>query len=792
MKMNISEAVHEALQRLTAAESTPELVARLILEAAASLPVPMEQPDDAGVQPVAMLCEPSVANTAAAQQDEAQPKRSELCVVDSCDECCAAATKLVMRGASGKRVSAASTADSLHETGAHKAKQIKADRIDARRQDEVDAARKVATNRGFTVPRKSIDSISPEHRATRLSALLLELRAHAADLGEDLDVGDCLALHSLHLDKTASNFVCESPELQRLKSAWQQDSIDEYMATLSMSNDEALYLKDKMMTSYEAWDLMRRMSGANSVWPGANALKMLANEYNAYLADRLGLVQTDKKGYRVDIQKLHEWIVEQQILSGVPAHKIPKKIRYKISLDGSMMGSHEVELVALVPLNLGVAAQSLHAVYPLALYEGKEKRVELEKDLGWISPELRVLEKKQHLAQTGRIHQCEFILCADLFALAKVMRGLDGNGSCPCCAGERSRNQGWDDSALEVWTEVPDEDLPQNLFGLRLRACVVCLLHMKVRVVGTLLKHMAREIEKNKEALDAFEVAMQGMVGTFQLTREKEKKNKKTVKSCYVSAMQGEQCDKILKMVREVGKVMCPQKNGQICENKWLPVMDAMRMQCTAVRLDKWTELWQIFTELYDTLNSSVNVSEDALSRYEVSVARFSDLFSGGNGVSGLKTLKDVTPYVHILVHHSAAYLKLFGSLRDLGQEGFEAAHKRTKQYYAKTNMGGGKQGDPASAHKQVLLKLFRHQYLALKTRSKSKTQKRLNAMDRYVATMSDKHKSRAKTQWRVRKADIAKRYRTRLIRKDRKEQRNKAVKNGRNQLRKWKKANSP
>ena len=61
-----------------------------------------------------------------------------------------------------------------------------------------------------------------------------------------------------------------------------------------------------------------------------------------------------------------------------------------------------------------------------------------------------------------------------------------------------------------------------------------------------------------------------------------------------------------------------------------------------------------------------------------------------------LKTLFDVSPYIHILVCHSYAYLKEYGSMRDLSQEEFEAAHKRTKQFYAKTNMGGGKNGDDA------------------------------------------------------------------------------------------------
>jgi hypothetical protein len=788
IKMNIRDEVYEALRRLTEASqtSTSDLLQSLVMASAAALPMTKEETNDAVVQ------SPSSSMTSAADVAEAAAadEPPTCMVIDECtDRCCAASPLIKKRKGGETRVSAASCGQ---DEGDHAVCAAKQNKAEGARQVQMDTdtkdARTRAVERGFSLPRKKFATLTAEQQSARLSYLLLELRAHAEDLGEDLEVGDCMALHALRSDKTASKFVASSPELQRLKDAWQAESIDEYKATLSMSGDEALYLKDQMMTSYESWDLMRRMSGVNSVWPGGYALKALAKEYNNYLAERLGLVRTEKTGYRVDIHMLHEWIVEQQLLAGVPAHKIPKKIKYKLSLDGSQMGSRDVELVALVPLNLGVAAQSLHAVYPLALYEGKEKREELEKDLGYLSAELRVLEQKQLCAHTARIHSCEFILCADLFALAKVMRASDGNGSCPCCGGERSKNQGWADHALEVWERVPDDDLPQNLFGLPLRQCVFCLLHMKVRVVGTLLKHMAREIENKKEALDEFEVAIQGMVHTFKLTRAKEKKNKKVVKSCYVSAMQGEQIDKIMRMVRNEGKVLCPQKNGEIYQDMWGPVMAALRMQTTAARSDKWAELWSVFVELYDTMNSHVKVNEKAVSEYEISCARFSHLFSGGNGVAGLKSLKDVTPYIHILVNHSAAYLREFGSLRDLGQEGFEAAHKRTKQFYAKTNMGGGKDGDLASAHKQVLLKLFRHQYLALKTRRQSKSKRRLNAMDRVVLDQSDKYESRRAVQQRARLTDNTRRYRNRLINKQRLAYRNKAVHNGRNELRRWQK----
>lgn len=402
--------------------------------------------------------------------------------------------------------------------------------------------------------------------------------------------------------------------------------------------------------------------------------------------------------------------------------------------------------------------QSLHAVYPIALYEGKENRAELEADLGWLRPELRRMEQLYCSDTTGMTHRCEFILCADLFALTKVMRGKDGNGTCPCCDGKRAKHTGWSEEATEVWETIPDETLDDSLFGLPLKSCAPCILHLKVRVVGTMLKHMAREAEAaGKSQLDQFEAGVQAMIKTFRVSRKGEKKmNGKLIKLCYVSAIQGEQVDKILNHIRNLDHGLSPE------DNLWRPVMDACSQTVMGkVRADKWDELWRLLVKMYDTMNNNVGrVTDEQVQTHAQQAKRFSDLFSGGGVVTGVKTLKDVTPYIHILVTHSTAYLKEFGSLRHLSQEGFEAAHKRTKQFYMKTNMGGGKGGDKGSAHKQVLLKVFRHQLLDVKMATKSVN---LNAMDREVRQAVKRARVRKDHAARVRRAETQASYRKRV-----------------------------
>jgi pantoate kinase len=120
------------------------------------------------------------------------------------------------------------------------------------------------------------------------------MKAHAKDLGEDLEIEDALALYQLQQNPDPSAFLQQTPEFAELVELWQTQAVNEYKNAMSLSGDEALHMKDKMMISYEAWDMMRKMSQTNEVWPGAHQLKALAKEYNSFLAERLGMVSEKK------------------------------------------------------------------------------------------------------------------------------------------------------------------------------------------------------------------------------------------------------------------------------------------------------------------------------------------------------------------------------------------------------------------------------------------------------------------------------------------------------------------
>ena len=125
--------------------------------------------------------------------------------------------------------------------------------------------------------------------------------------------------------------------------------------------------------------------------------------------------------------KLHHHIVEIAITKGyIKAEDVPSIIEYKLSLDGTNMGSRACELVALTPMNLGFPVQSYHSIFPIMLYDGKETREELRVMLAPLNNDLRQLREPECLALAGcpahKLYTCGFTLCADYFALVKILQ----------------------------------------------------------------------------------------------------------------------------------------------------------------------------------------------------------------------------------------------------------------------------------------------------------------------------------------------------------------------------------
>ena len=457
---------------------------------------------------------------------------------------------------------------------------------------------------------------------------------------------------------------------------------------------------------------------------------------------------------------------------GLDPEDIPKKIIYKISVDGSNLGSRNCELVALTPMNLPtniINPCSYHSIFPLMLYEGKETRKHLKQIISEVAEEMDALEMDATVTTTHNNHHkctCVWKCCADFFALVKIMRPekdeMLSNGkkadSCTCslCGEKRATKKGgWSENVTKnVWESIPTTRLDSCLFKqMGVKDFIFCILHMKVRVMGTLLKYIVRECEQKKTASQTAK-AMREIVRTFNITLKGEtvkSTGKKNTKAAKISAMQGGQVDKILDSIRANSKAVNERTEEEShLAAKWDAVWTATKIETDKDKrlLPKYKSYFTQFTQLYNLLNSKQDVTQQQLETYQQVVTKLAAEWTTHHG------LKSVTPYLHILFKHSYAYLKEYKSLRMWSQEAFEASHKRHKQYYAKTNFGGGKNGDPSSAFLQVLQKLYRRQHLEQKiVMDKSETRSAAQAQARMHKYRARKAKrTRAQAERRARK----------------------------------------
>jgi hypothetical protein len=612
-------------------------------------------------------------------------------------------------------------------------------------------------------------------------ALLEDHNANFSDL--QLTMEDMVGLHMMQQDPKMQSYVQGNATASKLKDAWVDDGIAGLISHLRLHPDECLLLKEVMMVSYAGWDEMKRET--NMPVKGSYDLKMLAKQYNAYLKDQLGftpVTQLDEdgnvtfKGYKVGFKQLHRWIVQQAIFHGLDPKDIPAIIIYKLSVDGSNLGSRNAELVALTPMNLPcINPLSYHSIFPLMLYEGKETRKHLKEILTPLNADMDDLEADASLPELTDINiKCKFHCCADFFALVKIMRPEkdevleDGKKaeSCTCalCGERRSTKQqkdkkgkkaGWDKNITEdVWDKLPNELLTSCILkNMPLGRFIFCVLHMKVRVMGTLLKYVVRECE-SKGTAQATAKAMKQIVRTFNITLKGEvvkSTGKKNTKAAKVSAMQGGQVDKILGSTRAFSKPEDERSQDEAAEaQKWEDVLTATKIgtdRDTSL-LPFYTKIFTQFTQCYDLLNSTEKVTDEQLETYQTLITSFSKDWTSQHG------LRSVTPYLHIIFKHSYAYLKQYRTLRPWSQEAFEASHKRHKQLYAKTNFGGGKFGDPSSAFLQVLQKLYRRQYLQRKiTLDNSSTRNMRNAfMKAYRKRVTNRRKAGRQRVYYVKK----------------------------------------
>jgi hypothetical protein len=138
-----------------------------------------------------------------------------------------------------------------------------------------------------------------------------------------LDINEVITFMMMKQDKNMETTSAS----KRWKDDIQDEKLTEFIEKLALSSDECLLLKEKMMVSYDGWDEMRRTT--DMPLKGSYDLKQLAKQYNEVLKNKLGFEpithidengDVKRKGYKVNMRKLHEWIVDQAVLNGVCMH----------------------------------------------------------------------------------------------------------------------------------------------------------------------------------------------------------------------------------------------------------------------------------------------------------------------------------------------------------------------------------------------------------------------------------------------------------------------------------------
>jgi hypothetical protein len=480
------------------------------------------------------------------------------------------------------------------------------------------AGRPVLKKRTYT---KKFASLNRKAKNRRCQHLLDDLGSLNSMLDDKLELDELISYYWMQHDPKLIRLLDSNDKFRKLKHELHDGGMRTMLSHLELHPDQALLLTDEMMVSYNAWDQMRADANMQHL-PYANKLKELAKTYNAILQSELGLVPVDDgtgtKGYQADLRKLHKWVTAHALANGfIKPENIPIEIIYKLSFDGSNMGSRNCDLVAITPMNLGLNPQSYHSVFPLMLYEGKESRENFKKMLGPLNASIDQLRQPHILPCSSKHHTCDFIVCADYFALIKSMVAKSGEirpdgstaKSCTCsfCGACRNNNTGWCKITgkinQHVWECVPDIPLDDSILNLSLAKHIFCLLHAKVRIVGSLLKHLMREAE-GYGRVKQFKDAMCKIISTFNVTLKGDvvKSTGKKAKAAKVSALQGEQVDKILACVRvaygvhQIGPCTQAQIAAGLCWKNVIASTGLAARKQTA-QLEYHNTLWQLLPQ---------------------------------------------------------------------------------------------------------------------------------------------------------------------------------------------------
>jgi hypothetical protein len=244
------------------------------------------------------------------------------------------------------------------------------------------------------------------------------------------------------------------------------------------------------------------------------------------------------------------------------------------------------------------------------------------------------------------------------YGASSAVKQYSSFASLRCKGAKRCKKEGqggWCEGINEgVWDTIPSDELPHSVLKIPVKRFIFCILHMKVRVMGSILKYVTRDAEymgTTKELVKA----IQAIVRTFNITLNGEllkSTGKKNTKQAKVSAMQGQQVDKLLECIRnslipEASRTPDQQESAQL----WTNVLESIGLHSSSTKKDKkkfqqHKQVLELFTQAYDLLNSKTKVTADELTKFQTIVYDLSAVWTKIAGGICLNSEADLTPSV--------------------------------------------------------------------------------------------------------------------------------------------------
>ena len=446
---------------------------------------------------------------------------------------------------------------------------------------------------------------------------------------------------------------------------------------------ETAQLLEELCIPDSAYHRLRTVCGLQNELPTLYKIKKNRAELNMRIATKLNVKQLKGGGWLVDYAKLWDW-VKELITDGVfPDAELPDgKLMGILTFDGRSIGGRSQIYVGLkFPwLNFG-KVQSCDSIFPVAILPGSDGVGNTAKTFNDVpiggGKSLTALIKQvrdsgeQTIKHNGQERKIKYQQCFaadqksmwslyDICQLPMTKKNPTAQicTYCDCC------------NASDIKGDFGLESDPRSdgsyLFDPA-SECTFCLLHCKLRITERLLflaakkAHATKKMGKLQKAIRklGIDMTIQNVKGTLTVT-----------------SMNGPDCEKLMAGRSEWLKALKVPAQPKQMDDNTEEMEDAL-----------WREVWDLWVQLFSGLNGRYGVEGPNAEQVEglrKKIDRFGAIWHS------LYANKHVTTYIHILMRHAVDHLIKFKELWRYANEGFEAANKKHRFWFARCTQRGG------------------------------------------------------------------------------------------------------